>query len=229
MLKTLISGTSSGLGKFLGTKFYAYSFNRDLLNDLSFYKEDYDLLIHAGFGRPVASQDPYQYISYATSIVDKLLSVKAKKFIFISSVDCYSPIINPYIRAKLDCEARILEKREALIIRLPSLYGSNMKSNQLLRIATSASPVLTLSSTSTFSLVSYRQVYNYIAENLEKTGTSTLMSDIVTLEDFSRFFGTRPTWGNFEYITPNVDTEDVLSPGTMLNNYKRFIDKGLRL
>ena len=104
-----------------------------------------------------------------------------------------------------------------------------MRPNQILKIATERNPNLSLSKTSTFSLVSYEQVYSYIIENMEKSGTETLMNSIATLSEIAIFFQTDPIWGEYEYSTPLKASADQLDPKTMLTNYKNFIDQGMRL
>lgn len=222
MFKVLVSGTSSGLGHYLKSRFSADHFQKNLKNHqkTSFI---YDLVIHAGFGRPSNADNPENFISSAVDVLQEIRNIQCKNFIFISSIECFKSTSTTYRDAKLECERLLHKEGNSLIIRLPSIYGPNMQKNQILKIATEKTPILSLSKDSTFSLLSYEQIYDFIRLNVNHRGMKTLMSSIVSLSEISKCFSAQPRWGEFNYVTPVVDSATIIDPGLMISNYKKFV------
>ena len=223
MNKYLVTGASTGLGAGMVRLMAGMSMNR---STLSKYKNtDYDVIIHAGFARYDATTEKQAYIDEAVNLAENIVNFKARKFVLISSIDCNTDaVFNAYVEAKCRVED-VFRKHcsNCLILRLPSLYGLEMKVNQLYRIATEKRPSISLAPNSTFSLISYSDVVDFI-NSYDSDGTVNLLSDIVSLEEVSVFFGSRPRWGHFEYQTSigNIQSS-IINVGESLDRYSNFL------
>ena len=88
--KILITGTTSGLGKYL----YENIPNSISLNRKdTFIDNNFDVIIHNAFSPQGANKndikDYYKYINDNILLTKKLVDIKPKKFIFISTGDVY--------------------------------------------------------------------------------------------------------------------------------------------
>lgn len=109
------------------------------------FSESYDLVIYCGVKaeKYLANQNPetdYQHIEQAFENIRRL---RAKKLVLISTIDVYdSPgegnenteinmeNLNPYGYHRFLLEKRVVENiDQAVVIRLPALYGKNIKKN----------------------------------------------------------------------------------------------------
>ena len=224
MTKILVSGSATGLGSFFKRKLKADIYNR-YDDNKHVQNRQYDLILHTAFGRYTNDKNPEVYIKEAMILTKLLSNLSCKKFIFISTIDCFSSKQTPYTTAKLECEKIVKKIPRSLTIRLPSLYGPNMKKNQIFKIATEFRPILTLKHNSTFSLLSYQQVLKFILTT-KSYGLKTIMSSVVTLSEIANIFGCNPIWGNYEYFTPSVENSIILEPRLMLDQYKNFVCSG---
>lgn len=106
--------------------------------------EEFDVLVCSGIPAEKwkANQEPEKDYKIVTELVDKILQVKIKKLILISTVDVYNnPIdinentpINPnehqaYGKHRRIAEERLSRKFDTLIVRLPGLFGNGLKKN----------------------------------------------------------------------------------------------------
>ena len=175
--KILISGTSSGLGKYLYKKLHGTKYNRNKC--ISYYKKTFwDLIIHSGF---YSGKDKKKYIENIkhTSLLSEL---NYKKMIFISSTAVYEgtkgkrderKIINfnkkhnSYAKSKLMCE-KIIFKKKQLIIRLGSIIGKEMRKNNIYKLKNHKKPKLTISQKSVYSFVNYGEIIKFIKIALKK-------------------------------------------------------------
>ena len=90
MSNIIISGTSSGLGRYLKENLDAYSYNRNGLNS-SMPKSKNNIIIHTAFNssKSILERDIPAYINDTINLTNKLLEIPHKKIIFISSIDVY--------------------------------------------------------------------------------------------------------------------------------------------
>ncbi len=225
-MRVLISGTSSGFGKYLLEKInYSEAVNRNF--EPSFYKnEHFDVIIHCAFNKTMLASSDNLYECYNDNILltEKLSRLNCKKFIFLSTVDVYpkkynkawstddkiffEDIDNSYGKFKLLCE-KIIEKncKNYYIIRVSSLVGKYMKHNSYLKIMNEEFPKLTLSGESRFSFLEYEKVLNHINLSITKDsiGTVNLVSDkYVILNDLAREINKKVNFGDHLYLTPFV-------------------------
>jgi nucleoside-diphosphate-sugar epimerase len=92
--KVILTGTSSGLGKYLLTKYPNSGVLKTLsyANDINQYiNKNIDIIVHSSFDSNIKVVNYKNYLNtniyYTESLVRKL---KPKKFIYISSVNVYS-------------------------------------------------------------------------------------------------------------------------------------------
>lgn len=175
--KILISGTSSGLGKYLYKKLHGTKYNRN--KNISYYKKTFwDLIIHSGF---YSGKDKKKYIENIkhTSLLSEL---NYKKMIFISSIAVYEGTRgkrderkkiyfnkkhNSYAKSKLVCEKIVLKKKQ-LIIRLGSIIGKEMRKNNIYKLKNYKKPKLTISKKSVYSFVTYDEIIKFIKISIKK-------------------------------------------------------------
>lgn len=92
-MNILISGVKSGLGRYLHENLGGVGFDKDdfAARFTKLKQERFDVIIHCAFNsaRTVNSKELGEYINDNLLLTEKLLSIRHKKFIFISSVDVY--------------------------------------------------------------------------------------------------------------------------------------------
>lgn len=231
MKKILVTGKSHGLGAGLVRLLGGEGLQRDCVERYINKSICYDLIVHAGFERETPNVDHRDYVNRAEDLLKNLLKINCKKFVFISSIDCNNHSINSSYRdAKISCENLVNKVENSLNLRLPSIYGSEMKKNQIFSLATIKNPKLSLRFDSTFSLISYEDVANFIL-NTQHTGTINLVSDINLLKDIASYFGAKPTFGEYRYdtITTNSFETIVINRNKSLENYHDFIIKTVEI
>jgi len=224
MANILISGTSSGLGASLSNLLGGDCFDRNNIKKYKNISSPFDLTIHCAFERYDRNIKEVDYINRATELTSNFISIPSKRIIFISSIDCNCSVVtNPYVKAKKECEYLITNMKNALSLRVPSMFGPTMIKNQIYRIATEKEPKLTLSQKSTFSLLSHSDLSKFIKLS-ENTGTLSLVSDLLKLETIADFFNSKPHWGEHVYNTKVVkDNLLQINMGKSLDLYKDFI------
>lgn len=200
--KILISGTSSGLGKFLKKKFGSIKFNRKK-NFLFYKRQVWDLIIHCGF---YSGEDKKKSLE-AINLSKKISSLKAKKKIFISSMIIYSKKKNQYKIAKLKSES-FFKKKNNYILRLGSLIGPGMRVNTIYKILFLKNPRIGLSENSTYSFITYYEVFFLIKEILKQNKYKTvnfLRKDFINIKKISKHFKKKVIFGTylFECINSN--------------------------
>ncbi len=235
-IRTLVSGTSSGLGSYLAEVFSSDRYNRH--QNKIIYNEPksrssapFNTIVHAACGKVSEAQSYNEYIDYQLQLTRRLICYGHDRFVFISTVDVYQEKENLtlYAKAKLCMEREILgNAKNPVILRVGSLIGPGMRVNQLLRVAIGDMQPLSLSPKSTFSLTFYNQIIDQILTM--PSGIHDIAPDpLLTLGEIAAHFGHTPTWGEFDYQTrlpekklrkPCVDLRARLE---ILNKLKEFI------
>ena len=160
--KFLITGTSSGLGKYLHDNLGGISLNREKIQ-----KNGAEIIIHCAFNSDRNPKNTDQYFRDNVFLTGELTKVPHKKFIFISSVDVYpkdakrhfeNEVIN---RNKIDglyaatkfMSEQLVKKNcsNFLILRCVALLGKDSRKNSLIKIIKDDKPTLTLSGKSVFN------------------------------------------------------------------------------
>ena len=219
-----ISGSSSGLGAGLKRIFGGEPLDRA---NLGKYKHThFNTIIHAGFERFDKSKNHKNYQKDAVQLAKTLLKLNYDRFIFISTVECNDPYLRtPYVETKKEIERLVQSECNIYqILRLPSLYGLEMKLNQIYRIATENNPTLTLSKDSSFSLISYEDVAEFISQEGASCEICSLMSESLSLDHIANYFSTKPTWGSYKYET-RIPTgiQTIYSKLQSLERFQKFI------
>ena len=201
-MNILVSGTSSGLGKYLFRKLPSKKFDRDNPRYLS--NEKFDLIIHTASGMPDSNETFEEYHFGQRKVLDNLLELSFEKFIFISSIEAFKEHSESSLYAlnKIKLEKIIIQNlRNFLIIRPALLLGPDMRFNQILKIATKSKCKLSLSPESSFNLVYYSDIISIIEAGL--LGVINLVSKRnISLKEISKYYETFPNWGDFKYLTP---------------------------
>lgn len=221
----LITGTSSGLGKYLLRKIPSEKYNRNFPN--SFENKKFDLIIHAACGMPKINECFDDYHLYQKKILDNLLKLSFEKFIFISSIEAseVNSTFSDYALNKIKLEKIIMKNlSNFLIIRPTLLLGPDMRFNQILKIATKSKSKLSLSPESSFNLIYYSDILPFIKG--EFSGVINLMSkNNVTLGEVAKYFDSLPNWGKYKYVTPipsEINSYVSNSKGITINSIDRF-------
>lgn len=197
MLKNniLISGTSSGLGKFLLNKLNGYKLNRK--KKISFYeKKKWDLIIHCGFYNGNDSKKGLECIKFSHQ-VSKL---KSKKTIFISSMSIHDKMNNSlYKQSKKICELFYNDKKD-YIIRLGSLIGDEMRKNTIHKILFSKNPKIGLTANSKYSFVHYNEVLqliNFLLKQNKNKCVNFYRHKLFSIKQIANKFNKKVNYGNF--------------------------------
>ena len=227
-MKYLISGTHSGLGQFLLSELGGEAWDRDC----RFCEDDfYDVIIHCAWPprAPEGHRSIKKYFNDTYGISCKLLSLKHKKFVFISSVDVYSrngddsicedseisldSSISNSGYHKLLVESVVQEKSNSyLIIRTGAILGHAMRSNTLKKIIECKNPKISLSQNSTFNYILQKDLKDFIktAIDSDKTGIFNFVSTgNVKLSDLASKLNKLVKWGGYTYKTPFVSNAKV--------------------
>ena len=204
----LISGTSTGLGKFLVKKFNAISFNRK--NRISKYQNrNWSLIIHCGFYNGESIQKTINCIklSYELSVL------KSKKRIFISSSLIYKKKDKSlYTQSKRICEL-FFKKKNDYIIRLGSIIGKEMRENSIYKIIFKAKPKITLTQNSINSFVSYDEVFELIKLFIKQDKikcTDFYRTDFKKIGSIAKKLGKKVQYGSYHFnCAKNIKTKKI--------------------
>lgn len=243
----LVSGASSGLGKFLAEYFKADRYDRASGKAPA---TSYEMIIHCAFDvrRQVPPQDEAAYQQSTTGLTQTLLNIPHKQFVFISSCEVYLPSDTPhaedekidpaalpdrYGRSKLACERLVQEKAtNPLILRPTAMLGPTIRPNSLTKILSGENPKLTLSAASTFNYVLHEDIAAFIALAPQSGIYNIASAGNVTLGEICAAFGKTAQFGEFRYQTGAIDNTKAaaLLPAftrTSLETVRRFAASGV--
>ena len=124
---------------------FDYMYNTKNINEIS--NHDYELVVCAGMSslKWYANKNPKEDLENINNLIDCLRSVKCNKFILISTSDVYGKIHNNpnnikcnknhqpygYNRYHAEVEIEKIFGDKLIIVRLPSIFGENLKKNIL--------------------------------------------------------------------------------------------------
>lgn len=215
----LISGTSSGLGKYLLSQLGGITFNRKERGGAG------RVIIHCAFnGNEITSRNLFQYISDNIFLTKTLVSIPHQKFIYISTVDVYpkdgirhaeseeinlDKVTTMYGVAKLMAESMVSNlSPNFLILRCSALLGRDSKVNSLVKIKNESRPTLTLSPDSIFNYILHRDVLAFIDAAIKKDlrGIFNLAaSENISLSSVANLFKKSVTFGDYVYNAGIID------------------------
>lgn len=223
--KFLITGTSSGLGKYLHQQLGGIPFKKDSAD-----RKETEILIHCAFNRArvISSENLYQYISDNIFLTKRLTTIPHRKFIYISSVDVYPKdnkvhteeenidvnlVKGMYALCKLIAESIVKKScSNFLVLRCSSLLGKDSKENSLIKIVKEENPTLTLSASSVFNYILHTDVLEFIKIAIEKDlqGIYNLASsENITLSEITELLGKKVSFGHYMYNVGNINNSKV--------------------
>lgn len=239
MPKFLITGTSSGLGRYLLEELRGIPFHRtDIENEIKNHSQNYyDVLIHcaADARNFIPPDELWAYHQSNIELTKRLTKIPHGLFVFTSSCAVYPdpfrenletdlpdiPEVNPpsqqiyylYGLFKLLTEQIVSRNTEkSLILRCVSVIGRTSRLNNITKVLRNDSSPLTLSADSSLNLVSMDQIKRFIelASAQNITGIfNTSAPQNATLEEIAKAVGSQPTFGNFTYNVPRTNTSKI--------------------
>tara|TARA_R100001377_G_scaffold17698_1_gene9018 strand:+ start:116 stop:829 length:714 start_codon:yes stop_codon:yes gene_type:complete len=233
-MKVLVTGTNSGLGKWLKKQFSnCDEFKRgdnfdnfpekDWAPDSSGYAyKSYDLIIHCAavvshcdWGN--VERDLFEDNVFLTR---ELTKIPHKKFIFISSIDEAKD--SPYGVTKRISELIVRSLCDNYLILRPSaLLGKEMKKNTFQKIVSGDDIALTPNTIMNY--ISYEDVLDTIKSDI--SGTKVLRSnDDITIQEVVDIFNKDLQFGEIhyevEYVKSDIDTEKTSKDNIILYKEK---------
>ena len=247
----VVTGSSSGIGKFLKENLNALSYNRFDKNSDFINNNPNQIIIHAAFNmnNKVYSDDIDQYIEDTYCLTKKILKIPNKRIVFISSIDVYPndqldknedkkinlfETNNLYALSKLICENLIqMKSNKPIILRLGYLVGNYMRNSNVKKAILGGSQDLTISSDSYYNIITYKQVLEilkYLIDNNNHGIYNITSKSSVRLKEICDFYKTKATFGNYIYKSPSVSTKKIerLDREFNLNYSKEKIIETLR-
>lgn len=217
MAKYLVTGIKSGLGKYLYENLSdVCGLDREGFNSIK--NEKYDIIIHCAFNKSLEIKDYYSYLEDNILLTQKLLTLNYKKFIYISTIDVYSSVLNMYGLFKTFAESMVKQYKETIILRCSLLLGKNSKPNHITKLINNIDK-LSLSDESIFNYITYKDVIEFI--NLYSYVCPKGIYDFVAnnnikLSDTKNIIISDTKSGNYIYQSPDS------YPNPIYNIYKEF-------
>jgi len=188
--KILVSGTSSGLGRYLAEAFDAtVCISRETPLSFDLHADacsPYDMIIHcaANSQRDVPLNELGAYLNDNVILTEQLTQIPHKTFVYLSTISVYTPeesrvcteddelvlgeMSNLYTTTKLMSEALVRSACERhLILRPTSLLGVNSRPSSIIKILSGEPCSLTLAGDSAFNCILHSDVYEFIEKAVE--------------------------------------------------------------
>ena len=229
-MATLITGTKSGLGKYLSENID----NVDTLNRDDDYEKistvRYNLIIHCANNNDnytwgdtegdFSRTNLYQFYKDNIFFTRDVANIKHDKFIHISTYDIEED--TPYSAAKRISETIVSTiSRNYLIIRPSSLLGKSMKENTFTKIL-DGKPVY-LTEDSIMNYISHEDVLKVIEAEYPYDGIVYLCSnENITLGEIADLFGKKIEFGDYKCQQKSTFT-DYNTGKDSLDNVVKFI------
>ena len=244
----LVTGSKSGLGKYLCEEFKVIGIDRQ--TDVGkFPKSSVGTIIHCAFSRQSAFTK--SFFDDNILLTRKLLEIPHDKFIYISSVDVYpsdelhllggweeideigfdkryKPRDNLYAVTKLLNEQLIsTTSQNFLILRCSGLLGKTGKPNTITKLLNGGQ--LTVTKDSLFNYIGHQDVMRFIRLAIEKdlTGAWNLCSsESLTTEEIADTLSVSDVrYGDFKYDVGMIDTSKAIVIGANLRSTKEVIQE----
>jgi hypothetical protein len=206
-MTTLVTGISSGLGKYLHQNILgSFGLNRDNFDEIK--DISYDLIIHCAFNKENEITDYKKYLDDNIFLTQRLKKLKYRKFVYISTVDVYQDTPTMYAHFKRFSET-LLETTD-LILRCPMMIGDTMKINHLIKIKNNYDKI-GLSKESTFNYILMEDLLDFfVTKDFESyEGIVDFVSNsVVKLENVRELFKSQTILGehiyknDFNFVNP---------------------------
>lgn len=230
MEKFIITGSQSGLGRFLHEYLGGIGFHRN--SHIDRIRAGADFIIHCA-GRPpeaVTSKSLFPFLEDNVLLTEKLVEIPHKKFIYISSVDVYpknsvthsededisiESLSDFYGLSKLMSESIVQKNcRNSLILRCASFLGHYSRANSLVKLFGEENPSLSLSAESTLNYVRHNQIAEFIkyaSENNAQGIYNVTSGENVVLGRAAEAFKRKAHFGSFTYKVGTVSNQKISS------------------
>lgn len=228
----LISGTRSGLGRYLHENLGGVELTRSTTAEEleAVKKSGADVIIHCAFNsaKTVDSGLMPAYLRDNVLFTRELASIRHRKFIFISSIDVYprtegvrleDDVISPdyskgmYGVTKLMSEAIVASScKNFLIIRAGALLGKYSRKNSLTRILDEKGCVLSLDAGSKFYYVLHSEILRFIESAVEKDIQgiyNAVPGAPVTLSEIALMAGNDVRFGGYRYDPGEISNKKI--------------------
>lgn len=224
MKKYLITGTNSGLGKFLHENIPnsdgLYRNNFDEIKNNS-----YDVIVNCAFNKELEISNYKQYLNDNILLNLNLKKIKHQKYVYISSIDVYSESKNNYSEFKKFSEALMSE--DDLILRCSVLLGKYMKPNHVIKIKNNYESI-TLSKESTFNYISYDDIFKFISNSNINSFSGVIdfvSNNFMNLEEVVQFYDSKTKLGNYKYNSDYIFSNPIYN---LLSDYNKSSQDILR-
>lgn len=224
----LITGTKSGLGKYLHKNIPSLRITRDTSEEEweKITKEGVGTIIHcaANSSNPKNAEEFSQYVYDNILLTEKLLKIPHHKFIFISTIDVYpknnvlhneeeeiesNKIQGVYTSTKYISEVFIQKMSpQWIILRCSALLGEDARKNSMVRILDEQTPTLTVSANSEFNYILHKDFLKIINEMIRNNvqGIYNCCSNgNITLSEIAKKLKKEVTYGEYYYKTGKID------------------------
>lgn len=235
-MKILVTGTRSGLGKYIHEKLGGIGLTRQNSDEIlrKLKVEGVDVIIHCAFNpRSDFSLDSFaDYIGDNVLLTHRLAEIPHQKFIYVSSIDVYAgssnqvhsendvihadPITGIYGMTKLASESIVKRYgRNHLILRGVGFLGAHARKNSCRKIIEDNPCELTLAADSIFNYVRHADVLNFIRyaldNNLKNEIFNLASSANITLSEIAELFKKKVKFGSFRYDVGHISNEKASS------------------
>jgi len=236
MKKFLVTGTSSGLGRYLVEELGAVPFQRtDPLETVRHQNTFYDCIVHCATDtrNNITSNELLTYYQSHIGLTEQLTQIPHRLFVFISSSAVYPDPFRPNIESdiialpynpplyglyglfKLLTEKIVSHKTHSfLILRCVTTVGQTSRLTNVMKVLQGSPSPLTLSADSSFNLVNMDQIKRFIELALDQdiTGIFNVGStQNATLKEIARTVGSQPTFGDFTFNVHQMNTDKIRS------------------
>lgn len=230
--KYLITGSGSGLGRFLYEYFGGIGFDRNTSPSKfeQLREEGFDVIIHCASQPPrtVSLRSLYPFIDDNVLLTQRVAETPHKKFIFISSVDVYPKTLGThnedeeipiegatsfYVTTKLMSESIVREtSSNFLILRCSALLGTYSRPNSLIRIAEERNPKISLSESSIMNYVRHKQIAEFIEHAIKNNLSgiyNTVSSKNINMRQVAKLLEKKVNFGSYNYNVGGITNRKV--------------------
>ena len=250
--KILVTGASSGLGKYLVKAYKCYGLDRK--TDINLIKKiKWKLVIHCANSRnKINSKNNNTQLINDNIILSKTISKLKGKKIYISSTEVYREIKNNknlneetkiniddtknfYAKCKLISENFFLKYKKSLVLRLGSIVGPGMKENTATNILKRKK--VTLSKDSVLTYIHYSEIKKFIDLAYLKNITGIynfLRNDYISLAKITEQLKIKIKFGNHKFTIVKASNKKIskyidLKKYSSLDILKQLKNENLKL
>lgn len=232
MTATLVTGSGSGLGRYLHERLGGIGITRQTPPSEwdAVKREGADVIVHcaANSRRAVDRDALVQYLDDNLFLTQRLVSIPHRRFVYLSSVDVYEKTAAPHCEDEIITADRIsglygmtkfmseaivaAQARDPLILRASGLLGVHSRPNNLIRMIEQQPCTLTLSADSSLNYVLHEDIADFIALAVANgvLGTyNAVSSQNVTLQEIVDFLRTPIPFGSYRYDAGSIDNSRI--------------------